>query len=424
MKIHLGYGKAKVGLEIPDKNVIGILEPTPSPILKDLFIETSRLLYSPTAGFPLDQKIRAILVEKKQCKVVVIINDLTRATPNEPLLTPLLDFLNEKGVPSCDISIVIATGTHRPLSKNEMAELLGKNYGRVPAFNSDCDAPDMVFLGRLSSGNELWVNPIVTGADLRIAIGEIGFHYFAGFSGGRKSLLPGVCGRKTIVNNHALLLDPGAQLGVLEKNPVNEEMEEALGFCPLHFIINVVLDSNHNPVHIVAGDPVEAWKVGVVFLDRMQRISLPRRGEIAIASAGGFPKDISFYQTQKTFEMAGRSLKRGGTLIVCAECTEGLGNPALKRWADQKLSPPEMLQKFPHNFELGGHKLYYLAKQSLLMELVLFSSLDDSLTKLLFCRKANTLQQELDFAINKHGKDAGIYIIPSGTSVLPVCSER
>jgi len=188
--------------------------------------------------------------------------------------------------------------------------------------NHNSDDPNLKYLGKLKSSNELWVNSIVSQTDFIITTGVIVPHYFAGFSGGRKSILPGICGRKTIEANHSKMVHPDSRAGNLKANPVHQEMQEAAEKVGVDFNINVVTDEHHQIVEIVAGELLTSWQRGVEICKKIYLCPIKKKAEVVIASAGGYPKDINVYQAQKALNNAHQAIKSGGTIVLLAECLE------------------------------------------------------------------------------------------------------
>ncbi|MBL3540717.1 lactate racemase domain-containing protein, partial [Aminivibrio sp.] len=215
MKTRLKWGKEDIFLSIPDRNILGVLEPSGGEPVADLAAEVARLVKHPTAGPSLEE----IVSINKPETAAIIVNDMTRSTPTAEMLPPLLEELERLGVPSSGIAVVVATGTHRPMSDEETRQTVGDAvFAKYRVENHDCDSPDLVDMGTLSTGNRLMINRTVAEADLRLAIGEVLLHYYAGFAGGRKSILPGVAGRETVMTNHRMMTAPGVGIGVVDGN--------------------------------------------------------------------------------------------------------------------------------------------------------------------------------------------------------------
>lgn len=418
MESSFKYGKKELSLNIPDRNILGILEPVGLDPIKDLDQEVRILLEKPTDG----SSLSSLLNVNKPQKIAVIVNDLTRSTPTSRLLSPVLEQFLAHGISKEQINIIIATGTHRPMNHEEVISIVGENiFRQYNIINHDCDSPDLVTMGILSGGNELKVNRIVAEADFRIAIGEILLHYYAGFAGGRKSILPGVAGRKTIMTNHRMMTFPGVGIGKTSGNPVSEQMVEAVEkYCPLHFIVNCVSNSHKQIVKLVTGDAVNAWKKGIETFKQMNFAPLDKQADVVFVSAGGFPKDINMYQAHKALEMCSSAVRKCGTIVFFAELIEGYGHPVFKEWAEKEMPPHETIRTFEKNFRFGAHKMYYLAKLAQKCDIFLFSSADTKDSVKMYSHKIHSVEEIIPLLTRKYGESFSSWIIPQGGIVLPV----
>ena len=256
----LNYGKKDIQIPIQDKNIIQVLNSNKQKTLLHPEVWLKEILKNPINS----PSLKDLLIQKKAKKVLIIVNDITRPTPYEIILPPLLEELHYTGIKKENIIFVIATGSHRGNSKEEIIEIFGEDIAGCYKFiNHDDQKSQMKDFGQLKSGNRLLVNSLVSEADFVITTGVIVPHYFAGFSGGRKSILPGICGRKTIEANHARMVHPNARAGNLKGNPVHQEMQEAAEKVGVDFNINVVTDENHQIVEIVAGELLTSCQEGV-----------------------------------------------------------------------------------------------------------------------------------------------------------------
>ncbi|NCO24621.1 MAG: transcriptional regulator [Candidatus Infernicultor aquiphilus] len=412
----LKYGKEEVRLILPDKNILQVLNLKEQEVLSNPEEKLKYLLKNPI-GSP---SLKELIFQKKAQKILIIVNDITRPTPYKIILPPLLNELDEVGVNKEDIKFIIATGIHRDNSKEELSNIFGEDLISTYKFiNHNADNPDLHYLGKLKSGNELWVSSLVSETDFIITTGVIVPHYFAGFSGGRKSILPGICGRKTIETNHSNMVDPNARAGNLKDNPVHEEMQDAAEKVGLDFNINVVTNEKHNIVEIVAGELLKSWLKGVEVCKKTYLYSIKQKAEVVIVSTGGYPKDINVYQAQKALDNAYQAVKPGGTIILLAECTEGYGEPIFEQWMKEAESPEDIIKRIKKKFVLGGHKAYGIARVVKEVEVILISSLPDNKVRKLFFIPMNDLSQAIDYVKNKYGKDFQAYILPSGNTVVP-----
>jgi len=271
----------------------------------------------------------------------------------------------------------------------------------------------------MTSGNHLSVNPIINQVDFIITTGVIVPHYMAGFSGGRKSILPGICGRITIEQNHAHMVHPKAVTGNLIDNPVHEEMMEATQKIKVDFNINAITDEEGNVIDVVAGTLTESWLRGVEICRNTYICSIEERADVIFTSAGGYPKDINVYQAQKALDNAYQAVKPGGTIVLVAECREGLGNTIFEKWIEEAQTIKDVEERLKKCFVLGGHKAYAVAKVAKEVDIILLSSLHKEQVKKLFMIPAADIQQALNLVQEKHGPNFRSYIIPAGSNVLP-----
>jgi nickel-dependent lactate racemase len=412
----LKYGKEEVQLPLSDKNILQVLNLKEQEVLSNPEEKLKYLLKNPI-GSPY---LKELIFQKKAQKILIIVNDITRPTPYKIILPPLLNELDEIGVNKEDIKFIIATGIHRDNSKEELSNIFGEDIISTYKFiNHNADSPDLHYLGKLKSGNELWVNLLVSETDFIITTGVIVPHYFAGFSGGRKSILPGICGRKTIEDNHAKMTHPNARAGNLRGNPVHKEMQEAAEKVGVDFNINVVTNENHKIIEIVAGGLFESWQRGVEVCKKIFLCPIKQKAEVVIVSAGGYPKDINVYQAQKSLDNAYQAVKPGGTIILLAECTEGYGEPIFEQWIKEAESPEDIIKRIKEKFVLGGHKAYGIARVVKEVEVILISSLPPEKVRKLFFIPMRNISQAIDYVKNKYGKDFQVYILPSGNTVVP-----
>jgi len=412
----LKYGKKEVQVALPEKNILKILNSEEQEILLNPEDKLSDLLKNPM-GSP---SLKELIQQKGASKILIIVNDITRPTPYEIILPPLLDELHQIGIKKENIIFIIATGIHRSNSPEEIKEMFGENIVSAYKFiNHDCDDPHLQDLGNLKNGNKLWVDPIATDVDFIITTGVIVPHYFAGFSGGRKSILPGICGRKTIGANHAQMVYPNARAGNLKGNPVHQEMQEAAEKVGVDFNINVVTNEHHEIIEIVAGELYESWLRGVKVCKKIYLCPIKQKADVVIASAGGYPKDINVYQAQKALNNAYQAIKPGGTIILLAECLEGYGEATFEKWIEEANTSDDIIKRLKNKFVLGGHKAYAIAKLTKEAEVILISSLPSDKARKLFFIPMENISQALNYVKDKYGEDFQAYILPSGNTVLP-----
>ncbi len=415
--VWLPYGKTQICARIPTRNYLGNIEPKEKQGVKDARAEVARALHEPTGTRRLDE------LAKPGNKVAIVVNDHTRSTPSHVIVPPILDELNKVGIPDDAITIIFGCGTHRATKPEEQKALLGEDVvQRIKTISHNCRDKDLVYLGRTHTHlNKVYVNKVFAEADFRILTNSIELHYFAGYGGGRKSVLPAVTGEDTIQHNHALLLQPKAKTGILEGNPVHQDMVEAAKLAKVDYVVNVVTNSRNEVVKAFAGDLEQAFLEGVKLVDEMYKVPIERRGDIVIVSSGGHPHDIDLYQAYKGLDNALDAVKRGGVAILVAECPDGHGSDLFYEWMTKFKDLKEMETEIKHRFRLGGHKAYYLVRALQRIQIILVSTLPDYYAVGTFrLRSARALNDALRDAFDIAGKDARVWVMPHGNITLPV----
>ncbi|MBI4910506.1 MAG: nickel-dependent lactate racemase [Acidobacteria bacterium] len=309
--------------------------------------------------------------------VVIIVNDITRLTRSDLMLLPLVSELNAAGIPDADILVVFALGIHRPQTDAERRRILGDElYHRLRSIDHNAmDEAALVTIGTTSFGNIVEINRRVWEADRVILTGEIIYHLIAGYSGGRKSLVPGVAGARTTTFNHNMIFNPRCRSGVLDGNPAHEDLLEACSLFPPDFMLNVVLTPEGRLAKAVAGHYDLAHREGCRAVDQMLRADLDQPYDLIIASAGGYPLDIDLRQAHKGLENAVQALRPGGSILFYAECPSGSGHPCVDEYAALYNNDAEMEQALRRKFEIGGHKAWWLARLGRLYDVHLVSTL-------------------------------------------------
>ncbi|MDD1753054.1 MAG: nickel-dependent lactate racemase [Methanotrichaceae archaeon] len=341
----------------------------------------------------------------------ILISDITRPAPSHIMLPPLTRKLIDIG--ASHILVVFALGTHRIMSHDEERVLLKDCYG-MPHIQHDIKR--CVNIGETSRGTPVEIFEDVMASDLIVATGNIEYHYYAGYSGGAKAILPGVSSEKSVVRNHELMREPNSISGRLD-SPVRIDMEEAANIAELDFILNVVLNSRKEIVKAVAGDFIKAHRMGAETVDLMYR-KFVDPAEIVITCAGGWPKDINLFQAQKALDNAKDAAIKGGTIILLAECGEGYGNPVFERWAKEAICAEDCVGRFGFEYEFGGHKAALIARESLRHNLILVSCMPKDKVEMGFFNHAINLEEALSMAIKRHGKDARTLVMPYGNLTL------
>ena len=413
MILEFGFGKGVQKVDVPDKNLLAVLTANEMEHERRGADAVDYALAHPIGSAPLKE------IAKKGQKVAVITSDISRPLPSYDVLPSVIRELNAAGVPDEDITVVFALGSHRHHTEEERMHLAGSEiFRRVKCIDSEPE--DCIHTGTSSNGTPFDFSRSVVEADLRIALGNIEFHYFAGYSGGVKALMPGVSTPAAIQCNHSLMVSENACAGKLEGNPVREDLEEALKYCPIHFIVNAVLDEHKHIVYAVAGDVIEAHRAGCRYLDKMYRKPIPVRADIVLVSQGGAPKDANLYQTQKALDNAKHAVKKGGTMIVSGACNEGLGSARFEEWLVNAETSHSMIDRIRTDFQLGGHKAAAIAMVLENAQIDLVSEMDDAFVRSIFLNPQKDAQTAFDQAMAKYGPDATVITMPFGGATLPM----
>jgi nickel-dependent lactate racemase len=412
MVYEFGFGKEKQLVDIPQGIDVRELTANDDIEFNDIDKDVVHALENPI-GSP---RLKDIV--KPGEKIAIITSDITRPMPTYKVMPALLEELKEAGVDYNDVTLVFALGSHRRQTPEEMRRLAGDYaYEKINVVDSDID--DCIRMGVTANGTPVDITRVVAEADRKIALGNIEFHYFAGYSGGYKAIMPGVSTPAAIQSNHKLMIKPESCAGRLEGNPVREDIEEAGRICGLDFILNVVLDEHKEIVKVVCGDPIKAHRVGAAFLDRLYTKEIDRGADIVIVSQGGAPKDLNLYQTQKALDNSKHAVKDGGIIILIGSCAEGYGEHTFEDWMLNSESPDDLVNKIRRHFVLGGHKAAAIGMVLQRAEIYLVSDMAPEQVERSFMRPYTSAQQAFDDALAKFGGKAEVITMPYGGSVLP-----
>lgn len=412
MKLEFGYGSGVQIVEVRSENLLAVLESNPVAHEHRGAEAVRHALANPIGAPLLRHKV------KPGQKIAIVTSDISRPLPSYDVLPAVLDELYAGGAKPEDITVVLALGSHRKHTPEEIQKLVGDRCCReVKCVDSDVN--DCVRMGVTSAGTPVDITRVVAEADMRICLGNIEFHYFAGYSGGAKAIMPGVSTPAAIQQNHRMMVSPDACAGKLEGNPVRADIEEAGEICGIDYIINAVLDEHKHIVYAVAGDVTQAHRVGCAYLDQMYRKKLPRQADIVLVSQGGAPKDANLYQVQKALDNAKHAVRDGGTIILIGACGEGLGSKTFERWLTTAPSAHSMVEEIGRNFELGGHKAAAIGMVLDRAQVDLVSEMDDDFVRSIFLNPQPSAQDAFDEAMKKYGNNACVIAMPYGGATLP-----
>ncbi|WP_319477265.1 nickel-dependent lactate racemase [Marispirochaeta aestuarii] len=417
MHFDLKYGKSTLPLETGDTQILDVIHPGNQPPLEDPAAAVERMLQNPLGTAALEILLR----KRRPERLVIVVNDITRPTPYSVLMPPLLRTIENAGTARENITLITATGIHSPHTLEENLQAYGKdlveNY-RIICHDAE-DEANLVHKGRLPSGYDFLLNRTVDEADFLITIGVVMPHFFAGYSGGRKSILPGVSGKSTVQLNHARMVELMDDLPPIRENPISLEMIHAARMAGVDFILNAVSNDDGEVINVYAGDLEEAWYAAVEKSEELYITKIPELADITVVSASGFPRDINIYQAQKALDHADKATRRGGTIILLAECSGAYGDEVFENFMKKGLTPESIMQEVRENFVMGGHKAYCFAKVAAEKQVILVSSASEQVTLSLFAEKAKSPREALETALRRHGKDAAIRIMPEGGVTVP-----
>ncbi len=422
--LFLKYGKDSIALPGDLVPPFKLLKPDsePAPLSNpEAFI--NKILDVPIGLAPFNEFF------KKGDSVLMVLSDITRTTLSPLYLPVIVNRLNKIGIADQDITLLCALGIHRKQTVDEQRALIGNTlYDRIAIHDHDPhDTSSIIMWGETKRGTPIAINHLVTTADKIILTGSIRFHYFAGFSGGRKSILPGVASFNACVANHLLVLSnseqggrhPQARPGVLEGNPVHEDMEEAAAIFNNMFLFNTIVSPHRSLLHAVAGNVEEAFKTGCQFLRDYCTIPLSSKADLVIASCGGYPWDLNFIQAHKTMDMASGVLKDGGAMILLSECSQGFGNPNFLKWFNAD-TPEQFENNLRKSYEINGQTAYATFIKTRKHHIILISKLKKDEVLAASMIPAATMEEALEKALGILDKQNPLtYVLPEGSSYLP-----
>ncbi len=416
MELSFGLGTGSQSVSVPEENLLGVLHMNPAAPERT-GQEAVRFALENPIGLP---RLSEILPKNK--KIAIVTSDISRPCPSWDILPPLLAELERAGADLANVTLVFGLGSHRHQTEAEMRHLVGDAYDRIRCVDSDCG--DCVRMGMTSRGTPVDVTRTVAEADFRICLGNVEYHYFAGYSGGAKAIMPGVSSRDAIQANHRLMVRNDACAGRLEDNPLRQDIEEAGRICGIHYIVNVVLDEHKQIIFAAAGDSVAAHRAGCRYLDTLYRKPIPKQADIVLVSQGGAPKDLNLYQTQKALDNAKHAVRPGGIIILIGSCKEGLGEKCFERWIQEAKCSHDLIDRVQAHFELGGHKAAAIAMVLENARIFLVSEMDPALVRKCFLEPYTSAQQALDDAFRILGPSATVLAMPYGGSTLPIADNK
>ncbi|MBC2727775.1 nickel-dependent lactate racemase [Desulfosporosinus sp.] len=416
MDVSLAYGKTGLNINVPEHT--RIVEPKHMKLPKDDHDLVVEALRNPIGTKPLREMV------KSTDRVVIVISDITRPTPNHKLVPWLLEELSHVAIEN--ITILNGLGTHRDQTREEFIDMLGETVvNTVRIVNHHChEKSELSHLGTSSFGCEVYLNREYVEADFRIVTGFIEPHFFAGFSGGPKGIMPGVAGIETILTFHnaKMIGHPMATWGKLDNNPLQEMTREVNNFCKPDFLLNVALNGEKEITNVFAGELVEAHAIGCAYVKEQAMIKCDQRYDVVITTNAGYPLDQNLYQAVKGMDAARMIVKQGGTIICAAECSEGMpehGN--FVQILQMRNSPKELLEMINEpTFQMFDQwEAQRLAMIQEWADVYLYSLLPEESTKIANLTPTNNIEQTLKDLVSKYGEEMSIAVLPLGPLTIP-----
>ncbi len=419
MQVEMKYGHSTVAVEIPDKNLAAILETAQSTPLADADKVVRQAISHPIASPPLAE------VAKRRDSACIVISDITRPVPNQVILPPILETLERAGIPREKITILIATGIHRPNEGKELEEMVGSSimdsYRIVNHFSQKPETH--TYLGETDKGTPVYIDKTYLAADLKIITGLIEPHLMAGYSGGRKAICPGLASIETMKVMHGpeLMEHPKSAVGILDGNPFHMEATEIALMAGVDFNLNVAIDKQRQITGVFAGAMVESHLAGTQFVEKYAKVAIPTPVDAVIVSSAGYPLDTTFYQAIKGLLTAVEIVKQGGSILLVAACSEGIGS---KPFTDLLFKTDDLTAFVqglynPANFVIDQWQLEELAKVARKADIYFYTDgIPYQQRSKLFVHPLRTPQEGIQEFFARYGENVQIAAIPEGPYVL------
>lgn len=423
----LPYGRGAQNVDLRNHNVLDVLRGSGSNLKSALPSEEA--LIRDALDHPIGRPVLKKLLQPGE-SVCIVISDMTRSWQRMHVFLPILvERINEAGVGDEAIQFVCATGSHRAMTDDEAKVLLGPRlHRRFKVISHDCrDESSLVEIGTTSRGTVVKLNKQAMAADHLIITGGIVFHDLAGWGGGKKSILPGIAGYDSIMSNHSLSLGdhkgsgihPNIRCGNIDGNRLNADMEEAAAMVNPAFMLNVIVNEDHRISGAVAGHYLEAFEEGKRLLDQAERVSIDHLADFALVSAGGFPKDIDFYQATKALSSAREAVKKGGVILLMCQCEEGVGHPEVSDLLMNHHSHEERENEMRRAFTVSKFAGFLASQMAEDYQVYCVTDLEPIILEGIGFRVFSKASEALAEIERSHGTSMDTYVIPSASSVLP-----
>lgn len=419
------YGRGTKTFALDESRVVKEIRMPETPVMENVAQGVLDAVYHPIGTAPFNELF------KPGETVTFICNDPTRVANSFDFMPVLVNELNRLGIPDENMQIVFSLGTHRLMTHEEMVEGVGAEVaGRLKMYNSDANIPeDFEYFGATSRFTPVLINKRICHSDHIILTGTIVHHYFSGYGGGRKAVLPGCAAMETVRHNHSFMLDPNSGLGRTEGNPVYEDQMEGTSLWAQAmekrghkvFLFNAILDAEHHFLRMFAGDYVAAHREACKFVDSVYGVKIDGPADVVIASCGGYPKDINVYQMQKTMDNSVLACRPDGVVILLADCEEGSGSKVLEETCRRLKTADAIEAELRQRFVIGANKAYAVTRLTKKAHFILVTGLDQQLAKeMLFTDAVPTVEEALAKAETIVGRDYRVILMPTGSLTVPL----
>ncbi len=410
--IHYKYGTEIKELFLQNISSIDIIQPNINIPANNHFTSEKNIVEELSIYFLANKK------PINQIRVGIAINDKTRLVPYSILLPLILNPLSNLGIVDAQIDFFVANGTHVPDIESLSGFLNEIILNRYKFYQHDCvDNENLINLGKTTRNTQVIINKDFYNCDLKISIGNIEPHHFAGFSGGYKTVSIGLAGKQTINENHKLLLDPDSVAGVFYENPVRMDIDEIGKMTGLNYCLNCIMNEHKEIVSIIFDKPDSVMEIGIPIVKSIYMVDVPKKYDYVIASAGGYPKDINFYQAQKALTNAAKICCDGGTIILLAECREGIGSDVFENYMETFSNPTDIISDFICSpFQIGRHKAFLVARLLSKHHIAIHSSLREGKANLLLFENISDPMFYLD---NLLTQESTVAFIPNAVVTVP-----
>nr|MDO8110891.1 nickel-dependent lactate racemase [Candidatus Sigynarchaeota archaeon] len=429
MKTRIAYGKTGLEINLPDSLNVTIGRPEPQKTLVSAQEGVTRAINSPIGSKTIEAIIKAKQKKApgKSLSACIVVSDHTRPVPSHVILPPLLVKFEANGIRRENITILVGTGLHRGSTPDELARMLGKDIPTTyKVVNHDFkDASALKSLGTSTFGTPISINKTYTDADLKILTGYVDPHFFAGYAGGRKAIVPGISGEETVIENHSArnINDPNARFTVLKGNPIHEDALEIAKKVGVDFIVNVCLDEQHRIVNVAAGGLEAVHDALVQFMKQTVVKEFPSYFDIVVVNNGGYPLDMNLYQAVKSMVLGEMAVKEGGTIIAANEAIDGFGSDEFKAIIETEPDPDILIKKLltKEMHVPAQWQVQTLARAAKRAEILVVSAMPRSAFEKvkLGLKHAESVEKAIEQALKKHGKKAKILILPAGPQLIP-----